>query len=430
MKPLPQLAPIHTTKDLEKFCQSLVCSQKTPPFIAIDTEFMRDKTYWPMLCLIQVADGEKAALIDPLNQSLCLDPLWDVLKNPDYTKVFHGARQDLEIFYHLTNNMPFPIFDTQVASMACAFGDPPSYEDLVHSFYQKKINKKQRLTNWAQRPLTPFQQTYALEDVLYLGGLYEKLLDQLHQKNRLSWMEEALGVLCSPHTYQADPVQAWKRLKKPPSFFSPRHLHNPLVLSYVQCVAQKREVLAQTHNVPRQHILKDSELFQAAHLFVAQSPVTSYGALSLSKWMSPQDLDPGAFVLTPQTPHTHKPLKISLSFALGVLKGWLKVCAFHHNVSQGLIATTKDLEDLVDLFQKSPPSSPLFSPPPETSLGPSPESSLGPSSLGLGPHPLLKGWRWDIFGKNAWSFLQGHKGAFLKEGRVDFYPASPNAPPQ
>ncbi|HEY2611610.1 MAG TPA: ribonuclease D [Reyranella sp.] len=243
---------ITTTDDLAAFCKPLAATE----FIAVDTEFMRERTYWPKLCLAQVAGPDDAAAIDALAEGIDLAPLDELMANAKVLKVFHAARQDLEIFYLRMNQVPQPLFDTQIAAMVCGHGEAASYESLATKLAKAKIDKSSRFTDWSRRPLSERQISYALSDVTHLRVVYEKLRRQLEKSGRLSWITEEVAVLNDPATYRADPEQAWRRLK--PRGASPR------LLGILKEVAAWRERTAQRIDIPRQRLLRDEQLLEIA----------------------------------------------------------------------------------------------------------------------------------------------------------------------
>lgn len=243
---------ITKTDELAAFCKSLAEAE----FVAVDTEFMRERTYWPKLCLAQVAGPEDAAAIDALAEGIDLAPLDELMANPKVLKVFHAARQDLEIFYLRMTKVPQPLFDTQVAAMVCGHGEAASYESLATKLAKAKIDKSSRFTDWSRRPLSERQITYALSDVTHLRVVYEKLQRQLEKSGRLPWIAEEMAVLNDPGTYRADPEQAWRRLK--PRGASPR------LLAILKEVAAWRERTAQRIDIPRQRLLRDEQLLEIA----------------------------------------------------------------------------------------------------------------------------------------------------------------------
>jgi len=243
---------ITTTDELAAFCASLANTE----FVAVDTEFMRERTYWPKLCLAQVAGPDDAAAIDALAEGIDLAPLDELMLNPKVLKVFHAARQDLEIFYLRVQKVPGPLFDTQVAAMVCGHGEAASYESLATRLAKAKIDKSSRFTDWSRRPLSERQITYALSDVTHLRVVYEKLKKELDKTGRFSWIAEEMAVLNDPAIYRGDPEQAWRRLK-------PRGA-TPRVMAILKEVAAWRERTAQRIDIPRQRLLRDEQLLEIA----------------------------------------------------------------------------------------------------------------------------------------------------------------------
>src|SRR5262245_61458397 len=248
---------ITKSEELAEFCGALA----HVPFITIDTEFLREKTYWPVLCLVQIAGPEEdqVAAIDTLTPGLDLSPLAALLKNTKVTKVFHDARQDVEIFFRLTGAIPKPIVDTQVLAMVCGFGDAASYETLAGKLANVRLDKLARFTDWSRRPLSPRQLDYALSDVIHLRGIYEKLRDKAEKTGRLDWIAEEMALLTDPATYEFNPENAWRRLKT--------RSEQPRCLTVLKEVAAWREREAQTRDVPRNRVLNDENLVEiAAHV--------------------------------------------------------------------------------------------------------------------------------------------------------------------
>jgi ribonuclease D len=223
-------------------------------------EFLRERTYYAQLCLVQVArpgkGDEGAVLIDTLSDRLSLDPLYELFRNRHVVKVFHAARQDLEIFETTAGVLPEPFFDTQVAAMVCGYGDQVGYETLVRQVARAQVDKSSRFTDWSRRPLSPAQMAYALADVTHLRRIYEALSKQLVESGRASWVEEELAVLTDPATYRTDPAEAWTRVKT--------RSHAPKFLAALRELARMRETMAQARNVPRARILKDDALLELA----------------------------------------------------------------------------------------------------------------------------------------------------------------------
>ncbi|MFL5189300.1 MAG: ribonuclease D, partial [Microvirga sp.] len=214
------------------------------PFVTVDTEFLRETTYYPKLCLIQMASSDpgEAYLVDPLAEGISLEPFMALMADKNVVKVFHSARQDLEIVWNLGGIVPEPLFDTQVAAMVCGYGDSVSYEQLSNDLAKAKIDKSSRFTDWSRRPLTDAQLTYALSDVTHLVKVYEALLAQLQNNGRLEWLAEEMAILTSPETYQADPNNAWRRLAG--------RLRKPREIAVLMEVAARREREAQARDEP------------------------------------------------------------------------------------------------------------------------------------------------------------------------------------
>lgn len=247
---------ITTTEDLAAFC----AAAKSKPFVTIDTEFLRERTYWSKLCLIQMAlpgkDGD-AVLIDPIEGSaMSMEPLYDLFRHEATVKVFHAARQDLEIFFVEGNVFPKPLFDTQVAAMVCGFGEQVGYETLVKKIAKENLDKTSRFTDWSRRPLTSAQSEYALADVTHLRVIYEFLAAQLAKNGRQAWVEEELSVLTDPATYTVHPEEAWLRVKT--------RTTSGRFLGVVKELARFREEYAQGNNVPRSRVMKDDALLELA----------------------------------------------------------------------------------------------------------------------------------------------------------------------
>jgi len=247
---------ITTTEDLATFCEAA----KTHPYVTIDTEFLRERTYWSKLCLIQMAlpgkDGE-AVLIDPIEgEGMSMEPFYDLFRHKATVKVFHAARQDLEIFFVEGKVFPDPLFDTQVAAMVCGFGEQVGYETLVKKIARENLDKTSRFTDWSRRPLSQAQMDYAIADVTHLRVIYEWMAGQLAKNGRQPWVEEELAVLTDPATYTVHPEEAWTRIKTRTS--------SGRFLAIVKALAQFREEYAQTQNVPRSRVMKDDALLELA----------------------------------------------------------------------------------------------------------------------------------------------------------------------
>lgn len=243
---------IETTAALAEACALLAKSD----YLTIDTEFLRETTFWPELCLIQMAGPETAVIVDPMAEGIDLAPFFALMADSGVVKVFHAARQDLEIIYHLGQLIPHPIFDTQVAAMVCGFGDSVSYDQLVQKTKGVQIDKTSRFTDWSRRPLTDKQLEYALADVTHLRDVYQFLKGELEREGRTLWVTEEMAVLEAPGTYDIHPDDAWKRLKL--------RVKKPMELAVLQKVAAWREREARNRNVPRSRILKDDTIYEIA----------------------------------------------------------------------------------------------------------------------------------------------------------------------
>ncbi|MBX9576194.1 MAG: ribonuclease D [Caulobacteraceae bacterium] len=336
------MTPITTTEALRDFCAKL----SDQPFITVDTEFMRETTYWPKLCLIQAASPTDAAIIDPLAEGIDLEPFLELLRDEKILKVFHAARQDVEIFVRL-GAMPRPMFDTQVAAMAAGFGDQVSYEALVRQMIRKEVDKGSRFTDWARRPLSDAQLTYALGDVTHLAALYPKLRDRLQRDGRLDWVMSEMEDLTDPKLYDTTPELAWKRLK--PKKWSAKYL-----AAFV-AAATWRERAAQERDQPRGRILKDEAIDEIA----TQAPTDAeafnrlrsvpkgFGGSRLGQELI-EDLkrvlaDPEAHAPEVQRPGRSDPAPPSVVELLKVL---LKAKSDNAGVASKLIATVADLEKI------------------------------------------------------------------------------------
>ncbi|MEP5193715.1 MAG: ribonuclease D, partial [Roseobacter sp.] len=247
---------ITTTEALAEFCKEAAQYE----YVTVDTEFLRERTYYSKLCLIQLAmpgdDDSTGCLVDPLSQGLSLEPLYELFRDTSVVKVFHAARQDLEIFFVDAKVFPEPLFDTQVAAMVCGFGEQVGYETLVRRIAKQPLDKTSRFTDWSRRPLTDAQQKYALADVTHLRVIYEFLAGKLEQTGRDRWVQEELTVLTSPETYIIPPREAWRRVKT--------RTNSPRFLAIVRELAAFRETHAQERNIPRNRVFKDDALVELA----------------------------------------------------------------------------------------------------------------------------------------------------------------------
>lgn len=250
---------ITTTAELQAFCATLAGAE----YVTVDTEFMRERTYYAKLCLVQLGGPDRAVAVDPLAEGIDLSPLFALMDDPKILKVFHAARQDVEIFVNLTGHVPAPLFDTQVAGMVCGYGEAASYETLAGSLAGAKIDKSSRFTDWARRPLTPKQVEYALADVTHLRKVYEKLSARLEKTDRTEWVREEMNILTNLQTYQPDPYEIWKRFKL--------RTDKPRARAVLRELAAWREKEAQRANLPRARLIKDETLLEIAQ----HQPVTA-----------------------------------------------------------------------------------------------------------------------------------------------------------
>lgn len=254
-----EITPISTSDALAEFCEN----QRNSDYIAVDTEFLRDRTYWPQLCLVQIAGSAESAAIDTLAADIDLTPLYKLMADRDLLKVFHAGRQDVEIFFHGMGSIPEPLFDTQVAAMVCGFGDQVGYEALVSKLVGARIDKSSRFTDWSHRPLSQKQLKYALADVIHLRPAYEKLADTLEESGRTHWLDQEMDILMDPETYRLDPETAWRRIK---SRNKNRRFH-----AILRELAAWREREAQGRNIPRNRVMRDDAILEIA----AQAPGSS-----------------------------------------------------------------------------------------------------------------------------------------------------------
>ena len=317
------------------------------PFVAVDTEFMREQTFWPRLCLIQIASDGTEALIDCLAPGLDLTPFFELMVNERVLKVFHSARQDIEIVHHLARVIPHPIFDTQVAAMVCGFGEAVSYSMLVKRLLNRNLDKTSRFTDWSRRPLSDRQLIYALGDVQHLRDLYPKLRAQLDKSERASWLNEEMGVLTDPATYELHPEKAWRRLKM--------RIKTPKALAVLMELAAWREREAQSQDVPRARILKDEALYDIA----SQAPrtVEDLGSLrtlhnGFARSMRGRAVLEAVGKGLERDPNTippierGEPMPPEAQAVVDLLRVLLKSTAGRHGVAPKLIATSDELEEI------------------------------------------------------------------------------------
>lgn len=357
------------------------------PFIAVDTEFMREKTYWPILCLIQAAADGMEAIIDPLADGIDLSPFLKVMANKKVLKVFHAARQDLEIFHKLMDAVPTPIFDTQIAAMACGFGDQIGYEPLMRDLVKAKIDKGSRFTDWARRPLTDNQLNYALSDVTHLREAYPILRKKLEDGARAHWIEAEMEALYDPGLYFIKPENAWKRLKL--KGVRPRELGALISL------AAWREEEAQTRDVPRSRILKDEALFELARL-QPKTPKDLSKARSISNGFERSNagsallnaIQDGVATPASELPKISQPKTVKPpADVVELLKVLLKRQCETYDVAPKLIASSADIEEIARSDKADVPA--------------------------------LKDWRREVFGEAALKLKKGKIGLRLNKGAID-----------
>ena len=314
-------------------------------FITVDTEFIRESTFWPQLCLFQIGSADEALAVDPLADGIDLQPLFDLMANESVLKVFHAGRQDIEILYNLAGAVPHPIFDTQLAAMVCGFGDSVGYETLVSKLLRQNLDKASRFTDWARRPLTDRQLSYALDDVIYLQDIYLKLHEQMEKSGRAHWLDEEMETLAAPSTYDTPPEMAWKRLKA--------RNNNPRFLGILQEIAAWRETEARTRDMPRNRVMRDEALLEiAAHppkkpddlgrmRSVSQGFASSRAGKLLFEAVTrgvklPDDVLPQV--------NKPKPLPRGIGPLVDLLKVLLKMKCEENDVAQKLIGNVADLE--------------------------------------------------------------------------------------
>ena len=377
------MKPITATADLEAFCARI----SSEPFITVDTEFMRETTYWPKLCLVQVASEKDAAVIDPLAPGMDLSPLLALLADEKIVKVFHAARQDIEIFHNL-GVIPRPVFDSQVAAMAAGFGEQIAYDALVRQMLKIEVDKSSRFTDWSRRPLSEAQIVYAAGDVTHLAALYPKLRARLERDGRLSWVAEEMAQLSDPALYDTDPEKAWRRLK--PRRFTAKYL------AVFKGVAAWRERTAQERDQPRGRILKDEAIDEVA----TQAPTDLDGLNRLraapkgfANSRFGQDLlatikaalvDPEAYA--PKIDKPSSPSGPPPGAVVELLKVLLKSRSEDAGVAAKLIATVPDLEKI--------------------------------AADDTAPVAALQGWRRELFGADALRLKRGELALMLDGDRV------------
>jgi ribonuclease D len=373
---------ITTTDELAAACSRL----SSHPFVTVDTEFLRETTYYPLLCVAQMACDDEAVVVDALAPGLDLAPFFELMGNTRVLKVFHAARQDIEIVWHRAGMIPQPMFDTQVAAMVLGYGDSISYDQLVQRITGDAIDKSNRFTDWSRRPLTPAQTAYAVSDVTHLRSVYTALLADLGRRARAGWMDDEMEVLTSPDTYRAEPDRAWMRLKT--------RVRKPKELAVLIEVAAWREREAQTRDVPRSRVLKDDAIGDIA----VQQPMTPEKLATLrslpkgferSKWGEGIiEAVKRGLARDPKTlPHIERPKPAQNGSAtVELLKVLLRMTAEKHGVAAKVVATVDDLERIA-----------------------------GDDDANV---PALKGWRRDLFGEKALALKHSQLALVIERGRV------------
>jgi ribonuclease D len=368
--------------------KALAAELEQAPFVAIDTEFMRDQTYWPKLCLIQAAGPHVEAIIDPLAEGVDLAPFYRLLAAKSVVKVFHAARQDVEIFHHQGGVIPDPLFDTQIAAMVCGFGESASYETLVRRLAKADIDKSARFTDWSRRPLSRRQLEYALADVTHLRLVYEILSKELEKTGRARWVEEEEATIKDPATYRLEPSEAWRRLK-------PRS-GNRRFLAVLAGVAAWREREAQARDVPRNRILKDEALLEIAahpppdaeHLSQVRAVPSGYAnsrsgkALMVAITEALESPPPEGMPAPERRARGREPSPA----ALDLLKTLLRLRATQYRVAPRLVADAEDLERLASGDDEGVAA--------------------------------LHGWRAEVFGNDAIALREGRLAIALENGEA------------
>ncbi|MBA2125777.1 ribonuclease D [Hyphomicrobium methylovorum] len=380
---------ITTTSELSALCETLAKSD----YVTVDTEFLREQTFWPLLCLIQLAGPEAEAVVDPLTPGLDLAPFYKLMADTSTVKVFHAARQDIEIVFLKSGVVPTPIFDTQIAAMVCGFGDSISYVNLVKKTVGADLDKSSRFTDWSRRPLSAKQLDYALADVTYLRDVYVHLKQMLDKTERTPWLQEEASVLTNPHTYDTDPENAWQRLKL--------RVKGRKSLAVLIELAAWRERLAQSLDVPRGRVLRDDALYDIAN----QVPmsVEALGQLrtlsdGFARSQRAKEIIEAVNAGLARDPKTlpkierNEALSAQASATLELLKVLLKSAAAEHGVAPRIIADSDDLERLAT----------------------SDEANI----------LALQGWRRALFGEAALKLKRGELALTLVKGEVRAVPAA------
>ncbi|MBI3436811.1 MAG: ribonuclease D [Proteobacteria bacterium] len=376
------MEPITTSDQLALACERLA----RHPYVTVDTEFLRETTFYPLLCVIQMASTEEAVVIDALAEGLDLRPFLALMANESVLKVFHAARQDIEIVWHKANLVPYPIFDTQVAAMVLGYGDSVSYDQLVQRISGGAIDKSHRFTDWSRRPLSAAQLTYAVSDVTHLRDIYSSLSHDLKRRGRAEWVQEEMKILTSADTYRVDPDRAWERLKT--------RVRKPREFAVLIEVAAWREREAQARDVPRGRVLKDDAIADIAmHAPASTEKLAALRSLprgyERSKWgQEIVDAVRRGLERDPETlPQIERSKPLTTGMAIvELLKVLLRMTAERHGVAAKVIATVEDLERIA-----------------------------GDDDADI---PALKGWRRAMFGESAIALKHGRLALAIEKGRV------------
>ncbi len=379
---------MHLIQDQSEL-EAAIAKLEQSDFVTVDTEFIRETTFWPVLCLIQMAAPGVTALVDPLAKRIDLKPFFRLMANERVTKVFHAARQDIEIIVHLGDLIPTPVFDTQLAAMVCGFGDSVSYEQLVQKITGAGIDKSSRFTDWRQRPLSEKQLEYALADVTHLIEIYQHLRAELERENRAHWLNEELLTLTARETYDPHPDDAWKRLKM--------RARKPQELAIVQAVAAWRDREARVRDVPRNRVIKDEAIFEVAQ----QAPRNQQALSRLRSTPNGWERSSTATALldvvnkaleTPKDQLPRIPRQLhqpeGSGAAVELLKVLLKMIAERDGVAAKVLASTDDLEKIA---------------------GEGEDADVR----------ALSGWRREIFGERALQLIRGELALRFKKRRVE-----------
>lgn len=378
----PRMSLISTTRELADVCRRLA----QHAFVTVDTEFLRETTFWPRLCVVQLASPEEAVAVDAMAEGLDLAPFFELMADPQPTKVFHAARQDLEIIWNLAKLIPAPLFDTQVAAMVCGFGDQISYGDLVQTVTKVTLDKSSRFTDWSRRPLLPAQVDYAIADVTYLRDIYAFLRRKLDETGRLAWLADEMALLTSPATYAQHPENAWERFRA--------RVRKPRDLAVLMEVAHWREAEAQARDVPRARVLKDDVLIEVA----IAAPRTAEALGNLRAF--PRGMErsrAGVEILAAierglaRDPKTLPKLERERrgggnAATVELLKVLLRHVSESHGVAAKMIATVEDLEAL--------------------------------AADDRADTAALTGWRYELFGAKALELKRGRLALTVENGKV------------